>query len=425
MEITNKCGTLKTPIAKTLVVKSVEPNLDNDSSSNKETVVNKRINKKKVIFEEQPTVRNFDYLDDNYFDEYERCLRGNSYNSNRYKRLSSIEVSKFDLSRTKKKPFKKQKKQKSKNYFDCQLSSQSLCSSRKLFSSIKNVSNGIQSKVDCDFDKIMSSRYNSNNNINNSSKSLPTISKDGNFQPNEENKLLQSKLDTSEKENKQPTKISISKNNKVISVTKENNKKSHTLKDDLKKYKEEFFSTELLLQDSDDIFHINEDLFMHERNSDKDEHLLENNYNVANTKFLYHYKNKQLNEINPPNPVNEPSIDTEDNNKIYIYNSCNRKNLKKISNIMAAAKHITRNKSIYINFDYSDKEYGDSSSSYSSDSSYTKYQTSKESVSIETNKKSYSEETNKESVSIETNKEPYSKETNMEPCDDPMDQDNE
>jgi len=357
MKEINNCCKFRTPIAKTLVVKPFDPDSVDKPPLIKEHQIKIQVKEKKVKFDEPSTAHNFSYLDDNYFEEYEKCLRGKTYNSDRYKRLSSIEINKFDLGKAGRKPFKKQKRYDSANYFEYQLPNKSSCSNR-IHSSIKNLDK-VHSKVDCNFNGIMASR--------NNKKPLQI-----------DDKIDKTLSNASEKENNPHI---INNTSERGDKPKESCDKKNTFVDSLedtplpKKYKEEYFSTELLLQDTDDIFHINEDFFTTEQCNDK-ELLEKKNYNFTNGKILDHFKNQHMKDINQSNKINTLSIANkkegmEDEDKLSIYNSCKRRNIKKISNMMAATKHITKNKSIYTNFDYSDGEYYDSSSS--SDSSYTKY----------------------------------------------------
>jgi len=93
------------------------------------------------------------------------------------------------------------------------------------------------------------------------------------------------------------------------------------------------------------------------------------------------FKKVQQNKL--PSPILSSSHNTksilsnktieekQDDNKVNVYNSCHRRNIKKIHTMMGVTKNMTQKKSIYTNFDYSDDEYSGMSSSSSSESSYT------------------------------------------------------
>jgi len=68
--------------------------------------------------------------------------------------------------------------------------------------------------------------------------------------------------------------------------------------------------------------------------------------------------------------MSKEKLEEEDknDNKINVYNTSRRANMKKIANVIEITKNMTRRKSIYTNFDYSDEEYDDTSSNYSSSS---------------------------------------------------------
>jgi len=367
----------------------------------------KEITKKKPIRRiecwEKPTFRN--YLDDNYFLEYKKCIRGNSYISDRYKRLAAIDVNKYDINRLKKKLFKKRNidvvipNHLEDKYFNLSLSSISMNGENIKKASIDDIttSNRNSKRILPSIDELNKDINNSNINVNRKRNKNRNGNKNKNNNSNE-NQLLSSNIENIQhKKLKRNSYVANKLTKKPTSLNGKSIDKvniSSSIDDEAplpKNLKEEYFSTELLLlPDTDDIFHINEDLFTTEQYNDK--LILEKcNFNISNSKYLENFKRQQQDQIKKKTPVlsssntknilnNGNNEEKQDDNKITIYNSCRRKNIKKIANMMNATRNMTPRKSVYTNFDYSDDEYGltNSSSSSDSDSSYTSYCEQKE-----------------------------------------------
>jgi len=280
--------------------------------------------------------------------------------------LSSIESVKYVINKQRRRPIKKHKKNSTVNYFEFQYSTQSLNSNRKLIGSARTTTNPVTPKVEKTLPIIKEENSIPNSELNGSGKENSNLSSNSNPTATA---VTTSNNKTSNNENVNKKKINV---NKKSVLTNDLNNTEHP-----KNKLEEYFSTELLLNDTDDIFHINEDLFTPDQISDK--HLIEKyNYNITNYKILDHFRKKQSENNNNTKQKDKKSINLEElkmeeDDKVTIYNSCRRRNLKKISNMMNITKNMTKNKSIITNFDYSDNEYGYSSSSSSSSDYSTKY----------------------------------------------------
>ncbi|KAL6590570.1 hypothetical protein U3516DRAFT_651408 [Neocallimastix sp. 'constans'] len=257
----------------------------------------KRITFNKVKKNDNKSGSCFDFLDENYFKEYDICIHKNTFKSDRYIRLAKAKVNEFNI-RTKKRRIRKKKvKKEFENFFEFQYSNDSLASLRKC-ESIKNSSDSLCSNEDNNF-------------------KFPCIS-----QP-----------DTNDSNN-------LSYNNK-----------------------NEYFSTELLLEDNEEIFHTNENLFTAEQN-----------YSTRNLKYLEIFeKIRDMKEEEERKKSGKENFEDKTGNTLELYTTLKRKNIKKINKVMENTKNMTKNKSIYINFDYSDDdECSVKSSSYISSSEENK-----------------------------------------------------
>jgi len=340
----------------------------------------KRINYRKIKKNNDGNRSRFDQLDENYFKEYDICIHGNEFKSDRYIRLSESKFNELNIRKPKKKIKKKGEREEYKNYFEFQYPSETIAKIKKN-DSIKNFSNQVKSKVYDNFRSIYIPHLNKNieksNDDNNIS--LPLVDKtnikNNQNQNNHINKKVKFINDNTRKNENQSTlnETKINSKNNVSSKKKklnENNILDYSNRLSFEN-RDEYFSTDLLLfKDNEDIFHINEDLFSKEQQNDV--LVLEKyNYNITDSKYLENLKSKKKIE-NDQEEINmsKEKLEEEDknDNKINVYNTSRRANMKKIANVIEITKNMTRRKSIYTNFDYSDEEYDDTSSNYSSSS---------------------------------------------------------